>query len=197
MLRAFGRLSLGLAVIVAAYIAWLLWGTGLYTARVQGDLRQDFSVRLEDPRTRPPGPDRPVAIAGDAVAILRIPAIDLDRVIVEGTNVAALKKGPGHYTETAYPWEATGRVGIAGHRTTYGAPFWSLDGLERGDRIRLITEFGVFVYRVQRVEEILPSDASVLRQTRDPTLVLTTCTPRFSAARRLVAHADLVVARPQ
>jgi sortase A len=133
-----------------------------------------------------------VKVPGGAVAILRIPAIDLDYVVVEGTDTESLKKGPGHYSDTAYPWEGSGRVGIAGHRTTYGAPFWSLDELEEGDRIVLATEYGIFDYRVTGSRIISPSDGSVLSQTRRPTLVLTTCNPRFSAAQRLVVFAARV-----
>jgi len=118
-------------------------------------------------------------------------------VVVEGTDTEALKKGPGHYTQTAYPWEDHGRVGIAGHRTTYGAPFWSLDKLGEGDRITLQTEYGIYNYRVTRSvitdpSGTLPSGVSVLDQTRKPTLVLTTCNPRFSASQRLVVFADRV-----
>jgi sortase A len=81
-------------------------------------------------------------------------------------------------------------VAIAGHRTTYGAPFWSLNELKTGDRITLATEYGIFNYRVTESRIILPSQAAVLHETRDPTLVLTTCNPRFSAAERLVIFAQ-------
>ena len=131
------------------------------------------------------------------MAIIRIPKIDVDYVVVEGTDTEALKKGPGHYTDTAEPWQDTGRVGIAGHRTTYGAPFWSLNELRVGDRIVLATEYGIFDYRVARTvvtppSGLLPSGESVLRQTVDPSLVLTTCNPRFSASTRLVVIAERV-----
>ena len=94
------------------------------------------------------GPPACGQCSGRAIAIIRIPKIDVDLVVVEGTGTEQLKKGPGHYPWTAYPWDDTGRVGIAGHRTTYGAPFWSLNGLRAGDRIVLATEYGIFDYRV-------------------------------------------------
>jgi len=78
-------------------------------------------------------------------------------IVVEGTDTESLKKGPGHYSNTAYPWEDSGRVGIAGHRTTYGAPFWSLDKLRPGDPITLQTEYGIFAYSVTRVVVTDPS----------------------------------------
>jgi sortase A len=162
-----------------------MWGTGLYTAREQGGLRQDLLERIE---TR----DADIILPGDAYAILEIPRIDLDAVVVEGTDTASLKRGPGHYPETAHPWRGNGRVGIAGHRTTYGAPFWDLDRVRPGDEIVLRTERGAFAYEVRRAFEVAPTQTEVLRPTRRPTLVLTTCTPRFSAARRLIVVADRV-----
>jgi sortase A len=163
-------------------MAWLLWGTGIITARAQTHLRQEFF-------DRPVKEDRFI-IPGDAIAIIQIPRIKLDMIVVEGTDSASLTKGPGHYKDTAYPWNEHGRVGIAGHRTTYLHPFWSLDKLKSGDLIRLITRHGRFDYHVTRVFTIHPSDSWVLNQTQKPTLVLTTCHPRFSAALRLVVFAD-------
>lgn len=126
------------------------------------------------------------------MAILVIPRMDLDVVVVEGTTGDALQRGPGHYEGTAYPWEDGGTVAIAGHRTTYGKPFWGLDRLRPGDRIRLVTEFGTFDYVVSARREVAPSDLSVLRKTERSTLVLTTCTPIFTATRRLVVFAEQI-----
>ena len=75
-------------------------------------------------------PPRVANVPGDAIAIIKIPKIHVDLVVVEGTDTESLKKGPGHYLGTAYPWQDRGRVGIAGHRTTYGAPFWDLNELD-------------------------------------------------------------------
>jgi sortase A len=110
-------------------------------------------------------------------------------VVVEGVSAGDLQKGPGHYPRTAYPWQRTGRVGIAGHRTTYLHPFWNLDKVRPGDGISLVTEYGTFDYEVTGSRVVLPSDVWVLRQTAAPTLVLTACTPRFSASHRLVVFA--------
>lgn len=187
VLRFLGKACLTAAFIVAAYIVWLLWGTGIYTARQQDALREEITQAIEDPR-----PQLAQRIPGRAYAILEIPSIDLDNVVVHGTTVEALKRGPGHYEKTADPWDREGRVGVAGHRTTYGAPFWDLDRIRPGDPITMITELGTFEYEVTGSREVLPDQAEVLRSTRRPTLVLTTCTPRFSAARRLVVFADQV-----
>lgn len=196
ILRISGMVLIAAALVVAGYLWWMLWGTGFETRAAQNDLRQDFANKIGtlDPADAPP---RVANVPGQAVAIIRIPKIDIDYVVVEGTDTEALKKGPGHYTQTAYPWQDHGRVGIAGHRTTYLAPFWSLNELEPGDRIVLATEYGIFNYRVARSvvtppSGLLPSGVSVLHQTNDPSLVLTTCNPRFSASTRLVVMADRV-----
>ncbi|HEX2025822.1 MAG TPA: class E sortase, partial [Actinomycetota bacterium] len=118
--------------------------------------------------------------------------IDLDVVVVEGTDVIDLKAGPGHYAGTDDPWDREGRVGIAGHRTTYGAPFWDLDKVRPGDPITMVTELGTYTYEVTTSREVLPTASKVLRPTPKPTLVLTTCAPRFSAARRLIVFAERV-----
>ncbi len=208
VLRILGTLCLVSALVLGGYFAWLLWGTGLETARAQEDLRAGFAHRLEvaeELRAAPrpgsngrPGPARkpppaPEAVSfrtGEAVAIIKIAKIGLDMVVVEGTDLEELKRGPGHYEDSAFPWEATGRVGIAGHRTTYGRPFWSLDKLVKGDRIELVTEYGEFTYRVTKLEVHLPTAVGELAPTQKPTLVLTTCTPLFSASHRLFVYAE-------
>jgi sortase A len=196
LLRTAGTICLLAALGVGGYLAWQLWGTGITTSRAQSQLKTQFAQRLGHPRGLPipsSETDEPPVVSfslGDPVAIIRIPRIELDMVVVEGSDTETLKKGPGHYQGTAFPWEEQGRVAIAGHRTTYGQPFWSLNELRKGDLIRLVTEFGTFDYRVTSLTEIDPTDSSVLEQTAEPTLVLTTCTPRFSAGRRLIIFAE-------
>jgi sortase A len=176
---------------IAGYLGWALWGTGLTTQRAQESLRPSFVDRIDtkDPTQAPP-PDR-LRLPGTAYAEIVIPRIGLDMIVVEGTDAADLEKGPGHYPETADPWDETGRVGIAGHRTTYLHPFGNLDAMQVGDEITMRTEFGTFRYVVNDVFAI-PAEGSgtVLTQTAEPTLVLTTCHPEFSAAERLIVTAD-------
>jgi sortase A len=191
VLRLIGKVLLTAAFILGAYILWLLWGTGIYYDRAQDRLFEQFQTRVEaqgrDPRFRPG-----IVLPGRAYAILRIPRIDVNEVVVQGVAVEDLKDGPGHYLRTADPWDPEGRVGIAGHRTTYGAPFWDLDKVRPGDEIRLVTERGTYRYEVTGSRDVLPTEGSVLRDTDHPSLVLTTCTPRFSAALRLIVIADRV-----
>lgn len=178
--------SLLVAAGLAGYVAWLLWGTGLETARAQHELRQGFegTIGTKDPSSAT------TTLPGGAYAEIVIPALDLDMVVVQGTGYEQLKKGPGHYPDTANPWDPKGRVGIAGHRTTYLAPFFHLDDLRRGDPIEVRTQYGIFRYSVSRVF-VIPSAGSgiVLGQTRDPSLVLTTCNPIYASYERLIVTA--------
>ncbi len=176
---------------MAGYLAWTLWGTGISTARAQHVLRSQIQAEISHAHPLRVGAKPPVGPfrEGQAVAVIVIPRIHLDMVVVQGSDVTALKKGPGHYPETAMPWDEQGRVAIAGHRTTYLHPFWGLDRLRRGDLIRLKTRYGTFDYHVTSTRTVLPTASWVLDQTSAPTLVLTTCTPRFSASHRLVVFA--------
>ena len=191
--RVIGLILIAAALAVGGYLWWLLWGTGFFTSAAQEQIRAPFErlIGTTPPEDAPPA-DRVVKVPGTAVAILRIPDIEVNYVVVEGTGTESLKKGPGHYTWTSYPWEDTGTVGIAGHRTTYGAPFWDLDQVRPGDEIRLVTEEGAFRYEVTQTRDVLPSEGWVLRDDGDPSLVLTTCTPRFSAALRLIVFAERI-----
>jgi sortase A len=125
------------------------------------------------------------------VGFLTIPKIGMhDKVIIEGTNTSDLQQGPGHYTGTPLPGEA-GNAAIAGHRTTYGAPFYDLDELKPGDPIYVQTIQGSFSYSVTGSQVVNPSDSEVVADTTGNELTLTTCNPRFSASTRLVVHAVL------
>jgi LPXTG-site transpeptidase (sortase) family protein len=189
-LRAFGFGCLMVAAGLAGYVAWLLWGTGLETARAQDELRETVAPLFEDPT--PPSADERY-LPGEAYAAIEIPSIELDFIVVEGTDYVSLKKGPGHYPTSADPWEGTGRVGIAGHRTTYLHPFLNLDLVRVGDAITLHTKHGTYTYEVDR-NYVLPEAGSgaALEQTSQPTLVLTTCHPKYSSRERLIVTATLV-----
>jgi sortase A len=128
---------------------------------------------------------------GDPLGRIAIPRIDAKYVFVAGTGEKSLKKAPGHYANTALPGQP-GTVAIAGHRTTYLAPFRRLDRMRRGDRVQLTMPYGRFSYRVDGSWVVSPSHTAVLRPARYDRLVLTTCTPLFSAKRRIVVTARLV-----
>jgi sortase A len=128
---------------------------------------------------------------GDAIGRIRIPEIGVNKVVVEGTDAGSLRKGPGHYPETPFPG-IHGTVAIAGHRTTYGAPFNELDKLERGDEVLVEMPYGRFVYRVERQQIVEPTATWVTRRVDHDRLVLTACHPKYSAAQRIVIFARLV-----
>ncbi|QEC46909.1 class E sortase [Baekduia soli] len=134
--------------------------------------------------------------AGSALGSIDIPRIGLKTVFVEATDHDALTKGPGHYKGTVLPG-MTGTVGLAGHRTTYGAPFRHVDNLPPGTRIDIRMPYGRFVYRVTGTQITTPDDAASLRsQAGLHRLVLTACHPLYSAAKRIVVTARQVYAAP-
>ena len=125
---------------------------------------------------------------GDPIGRLSIPAIGLRTVVVEGTDGGDLRLGPGHYADSALPG-ARGTVAIAGHRTTYGAPFRRVDELEPGDRIELRMPYGTFAYRVARTRIVAPTDLAAVARVAYDRLVLTACHPLFTANRRIAVYA--------
>jgi LPXTG-site transpeptidase (sortase) family protein len=120
-----------------------------------------------------------------------IPAIDLDTMVFDGTDRETLKKGPGHIIGTSYPG-SIGTVAISGHRTTYGAPFFNVDKLKAGDEITLESFDTVYRYVVTELMIVKPTDVWVLNPTPYPSLVLTTCNPKYSAKERLIVFAKMV-----
>jgi sortase A len=111
-------------------------------------------------------------------------------VAVEGTDTASLQKGPGHYPETRFPGQG-GTVAIAGHRTTYLAPFRHLDQLEPGDEIEIEMPYANFAYRVQKTRVVDDSAVDIIHEAGYERLVLTACHPLYSAAQRIAAFARL------
>ena len=131
---------------------------------------------------------------GAAMGRIQIPRIGLSTVFVEGTNSGDLSKGPGHYPATPLPGER-GTVAIAGHRTTYGAPFRHVDDVRPGDRIDLRMPYGLFTYRVERTKIVPPTELSVINRVDHDRLVLSACHPLYSAAQRIIVFARLDAAQ--
>jgi sortase A len=208
-------------LLLLLFVAYQLWGTGIYQARAQNDLQQQFEHARREaggattstapatttaPGTTTPGSTTTTTLAplaappeGDLLGAIHIPKIGVSQYVVEGVDVDDLHKGPGHYPSTQMPGHE-GNSAIAGHRTTYGAPFGDLDQLAVGDEISVQTPSqGSFVYKVTEQKIVDPSEVSVLDPTPDParpghllaTLTLTTCNPKYSAAQRLVIKAQL------
>jgi sortase A len=217
--RALRAAAIALAVAGATVFAWvtvtLVRGdpvTARSEARAQATLRRDLA--REEAR---PVPTRRVAAApgvraravvaapsirvgaaafaaglrgGDPVGRIVVPRLGLRAVVVEGTGAADLARGPGHYRQTPLPGRG-GTVAIAGHRTTYGAPFRHADELRRGDEIVLELPYGTFRYRVYRRSVVAADDWSIVRRRPFEQLVLSTCHPLYSATHRLVVFARL------
>jgi sortase A len=219
VLGGIGRILIISGLVVLGFVAYQLWGTSLESSRGQDELAaglaQDVAVEDEDsedaatldvrdvverfarvdPVTAPPLPPPP---EGEALGVIEIPKIGLERVMVEGVSKADLKKGPGRYPGTAMPGQQ-GNAGIAGHRTTYGAPFNRIDELVPGDEIRISTPQGEFVYEVIPAPDspdrgwyiVSPEQVEVLNDVGDNRITLTACHPKYSARERIIVHAVL------
>lgn len=129
-------------------------------------------------------------LRGDAIGRIELPALGRSYYVVQGTDTDDLRKGPGHYPETRLPGKG-GTTAIAGHRTTHGAPFRTIDKLKRGDRVVLEMTKGTFTYRVQKTRIVDPSETSVKRNVGYDRLILSACHPLYSAAQRIVVFARL------
>ncbi len=202
-----GRVLLVSGVLVLLFIPYLLWGTGLQTARSQATLRSQFSEAQRTTGTVIPkvhlratkaanqalklAPTASAPPVGQPVGNISIPKIGLSMMVVEGTGEAQLEMGPGHYPGTPLPGQQ-GNVAIAGHRTTYLHPFYNLNELVPGDPINVVTLQGIFLYHVISSQAVSPNDVAVVAPTKFPELTLTTCNPRYSASQRLVVQATLV-----
>jgi sortase A len=133
---------------------------------------------------------------GDAVGRLKMPKLGRSYVIVEGTDMTSLRKGPGHYRNTPLPGEG-GTVAVAGHRTTYGAPFRTVDRLKAGDQLQMDMPYGRFFYRVDKIQIVKPNATWIVDKRKREMLVLSACHPLYSAAKRIVVFSSLVRSEPK
>jgi sortase A len=210
--RVLGKLLISVGVGFFLFVLWILYGTGIYTARQQDQLAEEFDrlpafeARTEAGKPLPPGPPPGYEPPpGAPVFRMHLPTIEeKPMIVVEGVGTDELELGPGHYPscrpgfdpplctryEEAFPGQR-GRVIVSGHRTTYGQPFWSLDEMEKGDPIHFETRWGDFTYRVTGKEIVPPDSAEIVVESDEYELALTTCNPRFSDAERLIVYAEL------
>jgi sortase A len=199
-LGALGRTCIAAGVLILLFVAYQLWGTGIQEARAQSSLESEFDSVLDeaDEADAAPSPGGPSATTtapppppdGDAAARLVIPDIGVDKIVVEGVSVSDLKRGPGHYPDSPMPGQP-GNAAIAGHRTTYGAPFNRIDELDPGDEILVTTRQGSFRYEVSETRIVRPTQVEVLDDFGDNRLTLTACNPKYSARQRIVVVAQL------
>src|SRR5882724_71928 len=133
---------------------------------------------------------------GQVLGRLRVPRMGVNMLLVNGTDHDTLKKGPGRDGRTFMPGENR-LVYIAGHRTTYLAPFSHIDRLQSGDRVTIEVPYGTFVYAVTRHRIVKSTDLSVLRSPRHELVELQACHPRFFASHRYIAYAKLLRVEPR
>lgn len=207
------RLGTFLLVIGIGVLAWAatvyLWKdpfTTAYTAYEQRRLASNLDSAFDEwrPTADPvsePGNPRPrqdlsgearrfrlASDDGDAIARLKVPRLDLSVVVVNGTSTSDLRRGPGRHEESFMPGEGE-IVYVAGHRTTYGAPFSAINELEPGDAITVELPYGTVEYRVTRHRIVDDNDLSVLESRGREELVLQACHPRFFASQRYLVYA--------
>lgn len=173
-------------ITLGAGLAIYPWATNLWASRIQSSLRDDLTGNTSAYRNG-------LLATGDAVMRVRVPRLDIDVIVVEGTSDAALRAGAGHYRSSDLP-EESGNVALAGHRTTFGKPFNRMDELRPGDEIFVTTPLGRYVYTVTRPPwVVVPTDLSPLNKypKGGSFLTLMSCHPEGSATYRIVARARL------
>lgn len=212
-IRGLGWTLIGTGLLIMLYLVYLLFLTNLQTDAAQRELLDEWELAIGEVDAALPGEDlddtteAEAARPGDAVAAIWFER-DGERIVhddtlfvLEGTSVADLRRGPGHYEDTQLPGEV-GNFAISGHRTTYGAPFYNLDQLQPGDQIHVVDRNNVlWVYELEDDWYVVaPTAIEVIGP--DPLdeggawMTLTTCHPRLSAAQRLIVHARLLTELP-
>jgi sortase A len=193
-----GKTLISAGLLLLLFIAYQLWGTGLAERQAQNKLKSQFitsttvaatSTDAPTTTTPPPAPTK-----GDVVAQIVIDKINVDKFVIAGVGYKELEKGPGLFAGSPLPGQL-GNVSLAGHRTTFGAPFGRVNELVEGDRIVLQTSRGEFVYLVTGPPTIVQAtDVDVIR-TVDPDraiLTLVTCHPKWTSENRMIISAELV-----
>jgi sortase A len=132
---------------------------------------------------------------GDALGTIQIASIGINDNIIQGTDTGNLQRGPGHYPSTAFPGLGQ-TVAIAGHRTTYLAPFRNINKLDKGSKIVVTMPYGRFTYVVQYHQIVAPTALWVINNVGYDRLVLSACNPLYSAAQRIIVFARLQSVKP-
>lgn len=211
-------IGIGVLAWTATVYLWKDPFTTAYTAyeqrRLESNLDEQFErwEQMREPVSRPSKPTKPdkptkpaapvrhddlsreaqrfrlASSEGDAIARLLVPRLDVDLVVVNGTSAGDLRRGPGRHEDTYMPGEGK-LVYVAGHRTTYGAPFSHIEALDPGDEITLELPYGTVEYRVTSHRIVDDNDLSVLESRDREELVLQACHPRFFASQRYLIYA--------
>lgn len=215
LVRGLGELLVTAGVLVLLFVVWQLWWTDVTANRYQDDLLADVRQEYLLEATPSPDPEVPDAEPGespeseqpdtaaddaappaDTVAIVHLPTIGEERVVLEGVELSILDLGVlGRYPDTADPGEV-GNFAVAGHRTTYGRPLWGLGDMDLGDPVVVETADGWYVYHLERRRIVYPNQTEVLAPVPDQPgeepeeawMVMTACHPKFSAAQRIIGY---------
>jgi sortase A len=172
-----GKTMVASGLLLLAFVAYQLWGTGLAEHTSQQSLQRQFIAQKV-------GMVLPSGVAGR----ITIPAIDLHKYIVAGVAVSDLKRGPGLFPGSPLPGQL-GNVAIAGHRTTYGAPFGRINEIKKNDKIVLETSSGTYTYIVQSAPRVIAASNVKVAQTVDPNsaiVTLVSCHPKWTSAKRII-----------
>lgn len=190
ILDVVGRTLIASGLLLLAFVGYQLWGTGLAETRAQADLGKQF-------RSQAPA----IPEYGGIVGKIEIPSIGVDKWVVAGVGYKELERGPGLFAGSPLPGQL-GNVAIAGHRTTFGAPFGRINEVADGDLIQMTTTKGTFTYIVKGAPKIVEaSDVQVVKTVdkTKATLTLVSCHPKWTSKQRIIVTADLsssVAAQP-
>ncbi|MGW6641946.1 class E sortase [Streptomyces iakyrus] len=210
IVRTVSELCITVGSLIVLFVVYVLFWTGVQAGGVMDDqidlLREEWS-KPRPPADGPASPEKPAPYAeGRPFAIMYIPRLGFtwNKPVLEGTATGTLKKGLGHYAETAQLGQR-GNFAVAGHRRTYGDPFKDFPELRRGDAVVLTDGTTWFTYRIDKGPyKTVPSDIEVI----DPVprtsgytrsgryLTLTTCEPEWGHSHRLIVWAHLDSTQP-
>jgi sortase A len=200
IIRSLGELCITAGLLLMLFVTYELWGTGRYTeaqqSKLNKELQKNWSGQVTNEKVK----------LGSGLAMIRIPRLGkgYHYVVIEGVDRSDLRKGPGHYPGTALPGQV-GNFVVSGHRTTYSAPFNRLNELHTGDMILIDTRQKQYVYKVTSERIVKPSAVEVTApvpfhpgaKPGKRLLTLTTCHPKYSAAKRLIIFGEMVQELPR
>jgi sortase A len=182
LLDAVGRTMIAAGLLLLTFVAYQLWGTGIAEDRAQNDMATQFVQ---------PQPVQPQF--GGLVGRISIPSIGVSKYVVAGVRLKDLERGPGLFPGSPLPGQK-GNVAIAGHRTTFGAPFSRIDEIQNNEKIILESRDGTFTYRVNGEPKIVSATDVAVVKTTDPdiaTITLVSCYPKWTSTQRIIVVATL------
>jgi sortase A len=177
-----GRAMIATGLLMLSFVAYQLWGTGFTESRAQDTLASQFVTQQ---------PTKPQF--GGLVGRISIPSINLSKFIVAGVRTKDLERGPGLFPGSPLPGQL-GNVAIAGHRTTFGAPFSRIDEIHDKEKIILESKDGTFTYIVDGEPKIVSATDTAVAETTNPDIAIITlvsCYPKWTSRQRIIVVATL------